>query len=79
MPRRSTATPSARAAAWEHGGTNDGSLRSSIGYPMLAPKECDLMFSGRGHGFMPYNTEHEEKLFYRGYGPPPLDSVALAY
>lgn len=48
-------------------------------YPMLAPKERDLMFIGGGQGFMPYVAEHEELLFYRGYGQPSLDPVALTY
>ncbi|HRQ40266.1 MAG TPA: aminoglycoside phosphotransferase family protein [Chloroflexota bacterium] len=48
-------------------------------YPMLAPKERDLMFIGGGQGFIPYIAEQEETLFYRGYGRTPLDPMALAY
>lgn len=48
-------------------------------YPMLAPKERDLMFIGGGQGFMPYIAEQEEMLFYRGYGKSQLDPLALAY
>ena len=48
-------------------------------YPMLAPKERDLMFIGGGQGFMPYIAEQEEELFYRGYGREPVDPVALTY
>src|SRR4030095_1546082 len=31
-------------------------------YPMLAPKERDLMFIGGGQGFMPYSAKREKKL-----------------
>ena len=48
-------------------------------YPMLAPKERDLMFIGGGEGFKPYDAAHEERLFYRGYGPVQIDPLALAY
>lgn len=48
-------------------------------YPVLAPKERDLMFIGGGQGFMPYIAERETQLFYQGYGPAPLDPVALVY
>ena len=48
-------------------------------YPLLAPKERDLMFIGGGQGFIPYIAEREEKLFYRGYGPVQPDPVALVY
>jgi spectinomycin phosphotransferase len=48
-------------------------------YPMLAPKERDLMFIGGGQGFKPYVAEQEEILFYRGYGQVELDPVALTY
>jgi spectinomycin phosphotransferase len=37
------------------------------------------MFIGGGQGFMPYIAEHEEMLFYRGYGQSQLDPIALAY
>lgn len=48
-------------------------------YPMLAPKERDLMFIGGGQGFMPYIADQEEMLFYRGYGQAQLDPIALTY
>ena len=48
-------------------------------YPVLAPKERDLMFIGGGQGFMPYLAEQEERLFYQGYEPTELDRVALTY
>jgi spectinomycin phosphotransferase len=48
-------------------------------YPMLAPKERDLMFIGGGEGFKPYSAAHEERLFYRGYGQVQIDPLALAY
>ena len=48
-------------------------------YPMLAPKERDLMFVGGGQGFMPYSAEREERLFYQGYGQARPDPMALAY
>ena len=48
-------------------------------YPMLAPKERDLMFIGGGEGFKPYIAEQEERLFYRGYGQAQIDPIALAY
>jgi spectinomycin phosphotransferase len=48
-------------------------------YPMLAPKERDLMFIGGGQGFMPHSAEHEELLFYRGYDQAQRDPIALAY
>src|SRR5258706_3869549 len=48
-------------------------------YPILAPKERDLMFIGGGQGFMPYSAEQEEMLFYRGYSQSQLDPIALAY
>jgi spectinomycin phosphotransferase len=48
-------------------------------YPKLALKECDLMFIGGGQGFVANSAKEEESLFYRGYGDPQLDYVALAY
>lgn len=48
-------------------------------YPMLAPRERDLMFIGGGQGFKPYIAEQEEMLFYREYGQSPPDLVALTY
>ena len=48
-------------------------------YPMLAPKERDLMFIGGGQRFMPYIAEQEERLFYQGYGQAELNPIALTY
>jgi spectinomycin phosphotransferase len=48
-------------------------------YPMLAPRERDLMFIGGGQGFMGTVAEQEERLFYAGYGPVAPDPVALTY
>jgi hypothetical protein len=48
-------------------------------YPMLAPKERDLMFIGSGEGYKPYIAAQEERLFYQGYGQAQIDPLALAY
>lgn len=48
-------------------------------YPMLAPKERDLMFIGGGQGYVGITAEEEEMNFYRYYGPAPVDPQALAY
>jgi spectinomycin phosphotransferase len=48
-------------------------------YPMLAPKERDLMFIGGGQGFKPYVPEQEESSFYRGYQQSQPDPMALTY
>jgi spectinomycin phosphotransferase len=47
--------------------------------PLLAPKERDLMFIGGAQGFVGYNAQDEEALFYQGYGPVALNPRALAY
>jgi spectinomycin phosphotransferase len=47
--------------------------------PLLAPKERDLMFIGGAQGFVGYNAQDEEALFYQGYGPAALNPRALAY
>jgi len=47
--------------------------------PLLAPKERDLMFIGGVQGFVGYNAQAEETLFYRGYGPAAINPRALAY
>ena len=47
--------------------------------PLLAPKERDLMFPGGAQGFRGHSPAQEERLFYRGYGPAPIDRRALAY
>lgn len=47
--------------------------------PILAPKECDLMFIGGGQGFAGHTPQEEETLFYRGYGQTQIDPIALAY
>ena len=44
----------------------------------MAPKERDLMFVGAGIGNV-WNSLREEALFYQGYGPTDVDSMALAY
>ena len=48
-------------------------------YPMLAPKERDLMFIGGGQGFVGRTAQEEEMLFYRYYGDSPVNHVAMAY
>jgi spectinomycin phosphotransferase len=48
-------------------------------YPVLAPKERDLMFIGGGQGFMGRTAQEEERLFYQGYRQPHIDPIALAY
>jgi spectinomycin phosphotransferase len=48
-------------------------------YPILAPKEKDLMFIGGGQGFVGCTAETEERLFYQGYIPAQIDPIALAY
>lgn len=48
-------------------------------YPVLAPKERDLMFVGGGQGFVGVDAQQEEERFYRGYGDVQIDAVALAY
>lgn len=48
-------------------------------YPMLAPKERDLMFIGGGQGYVNRTAEEEEMLFYRTYGEAAIDPLALAY
>ena len=47
--------------------------------PIIAPKERDLMFAGGGQFGQARTAREEEALFYRGYGPTPIDPVALAY
>jgi spectinomycin phosphotransferase len=47
--------------------------------PILAPKERDLMFVGGGQFCNSRTAQEEETLFYRGYGPTPIDPGALAY
>ena len=48
-------------------------------YPLLAPKERDLMFIGGGQGYVGRTAQEEETLFYRYYGDSAIDPVALAY
>lgn len=48
-------------------------------YPMLAPRERDLMFIGGGQGFLSTDAAQEARLFYRGYGAWPPDPPALTY
>jgi spectinomycin phosphotransferase len=47
--------------------------------PVLAAKECDLMFVGGGQGYVGVSAEEEEKHFYRYYDPSTIDPVAMAY
>jgi spectinomycin phosphotransferase len=48
-------------------------------YPMLAPKERDLMFIGGGQGYVRITALEEEMLFYPNYGQASIDPVAMAY
>ncbi len=48
-------------------------------YPILAPKERDLMFIGGGQGCVGVTAEEEEIYFYRYYGQSPIDPLAMAY
>ncbi len=48
-------------------------------YPILAPKERDLMFIGGGQGYVGVTAEEEEIYFYRYYGQSPIDPLAMAY
>jgi len=58
----------------------DGDRLSIAGWhaPILAPKERDLMFIGGGVGNA-WNQARQQALFYEGYGPADIDTVALAY
>ncbi len=47
--------------------------------PALTPKERDLMFIGGAQGFVGYNAQEEEALFYQGYGSVTINPRALAY
>jgi spectinomycin phosphotransferase len=47
--------------------------------PLLAPKERDLMFIGGAQGFVGYDAQDEESLFYRGYGREAINWRVLAY
>ncbi len=46
--------------------------------PVMAPKECDLMFIGGGVANV-WNNPREEKLFYQGYGKTDINWIILAY
>ena len=46
-------------------------------YPVLAPKERDLMFIGGGQGFMGRTAQEEERLFYQGYSQPQIDLIVV--
>ena len=48
-------------------------------YPVLAPKERDLMFIGGGQGYMGTTDQEEETRFYRNYGETTIDLDAMAY
>lgn len=45
---------------------------------IFAPKERDLMFIGGGVGGF-WNTNEEQKLFYKGYGKTEINHTALIY
>jgi spectinomycin phosphotransferase len=46
--------------------------------PIMAPKERDLMFIGGGVANV-WNKQHEEELFYKGYGNTEINRKILAY
>lgn len=46
--------------------------------PIMAPKERDLMFIGGGVANV-WNKQHEEELFYKGYGKTEINMTLLAY
>jgi len=46
--------------------------------PIMAPKERDLMFIGGGVANI-WNSSHEEKFFYNGYGKTEINMAILAY
>ena len=48
-------------------------------YPVLAPKERDLMFIGGGQGYMGTTDQVEETNFYRYYRETTIDLDAMAY
>jgi spectinomycin phosphotransferase len=48
-------------------------------YPMLAPKERDLMFIGGGQGYKDCSEQEEEMHFYQNYGETTIDLDAMAY
>lgn len=47
-------------------------------HPIIAPKECDLMFIGGGVANV-WNKPQEIALFYEGYGKTEVNSAILAY
>jgi spectinomycin phosphotransferase len=47
--------------------------------PILASKERDLMYIGGGQFGNRRTPKEEETLFYQGYGPTQINTVALAY
>jgi spectinomycin phosphotransferase len=46
--------------------------------PVMAPKECDLMFIGGGVANV-WNNPHEEEFFFKGYGKTKINMPILAY
>jgi spectinomycin phosphotransferase len=46
--------------------------------PLLAPKERDLMFVGGGIDTL-WKCEHDEAVFYKGYGKVNIDFAVMAY
>src|SRR5947208_17053255 len=47
-------------------------------YPIMAPKERDLMFIGGGVANV-WNKSREEALFYKGYGKIEVNWTILSY
>lgn len=47
-------------------------------YPIMAPKERDLMFIGGGVANV-WNNPREEEFFYKGYGKTEINRAILAY
>jgi spectinomycin phosphotransferase len=47
-------------------------------YPIMAPKERDLMFIGGGVANR-WNRPHEKEYFYQGYGTTDIDRTILTY
>lgn len=66
-----------------HGGNvlmdgNDAIYIVDWDHPIMAPKERDLMFIGGGVANV-WNKQHEEELFYKGYGKTEVNKDILAY
>lgn len=48
-------------------------------YPILSPKERDLMYIGGGFGFLGHTEMEQGTLFYSGYGEHQINPVTLPY